>query len=127
MSEMTAEKAREMLENMVLTADKVLKGIPTGDALNDSLTEILKPDMKTQKDFSEFILTALDQLRWRDAEKELPEYGERVIATDGDFVGEMYLYNSEWARDGWFWELNKHTKIIAWLPLPTPPEVIKNA
>jgi hypothetical protein len=70
-------------------------------------------------------LTALDQLRWRDVEKELPEDGERVIATDGDFVGEMYLYNSEWARDGWFWELNKHTKIIAWLPLPQAPEVKK--
>ena len=55
---------------------------------------------------------------WVSVEDAAPDPGERVLATDGIFVGEAYMaINGAWMRhDGFPW------KVDAWIPLPEPPD-----
>lgn len=61
---------------------------------------------------------------WIDVEERLPTPGERVLATDGAFVGEMYINNKgQWQR----YNVNSHSLLMAldilwWMPLPEPPK-----
>lgn len=66
---------------------------------------------------------------WIPIKDDLPDFGERVIVTDGAFVGEAYMNsNGKWIRycgsylgDGDVEELLE-TKITHWLPMPVPPK-----
>lgn len=62
---------------------------------------------------------------WISVEERLPEPGERVLTTDGAFVGEMYINKrGKWQR----YNVNDSSLLMAldilwWMPLPEPPEV----
>lgn len=62
-----------------------------------------------------------DPLGWYNARRALPDPGERVIVTDGVFVGEAYLSrDGVWLRYG-MEMVDRRTGIfppVAWMPLP---------
>ena len=61
---------------------------------------------------------------WISVKDRLPEQGERVLATDGEFVGELYVNSRcQWQR----YNVNDHSlmmslDILWWMPLPEPPK-----
>ena len=61
---------------------------------------------------------------WISVDDRLPEQGERVLATDGGFVGELYVNSRcQWQR----YNVNDHSLLMAldilwWMPLPQPPK-----
>ena len=61
---------------------------------------------------------------WIPVAERLPEPGERVLATDGGFVGELYVNSrGQWQR----YNVNDHFLLMAldilwWMPLPEPPK-----
>lgn len=64
---------------------------------------------------------------WIPVTERLPEYGGRVLATDGVVVGEMYFANTNhWHRyNGISWENFADTHITHWMPLPEPLKEVK--
>ena len=67
--------------------------------------------------------------QWIPVTERLPEQGERVLATDGGFVGELYVNSrGQWKR----YNVNDHSLLMAldilwWMPMPKPPmEVPEN-
>lgn len=63
--------------------------------------------------------------RWIPCSKALPNTRERVLATDGVFVGEMCINKrSQWERyNVTNYETLMSLDILAWMPLPEPPEM----
>lgn len=62
---------------------------------------------------------------WVSVEDRLPTPGERVIATDEQFVGEGYIDSCcRWYRYGGFeWRFfDIERDVTHWMPLPEPPE-----
>ncbi len=65
-----------------------------------------------------------EERRWIPVTERLPEPGERVLATDGGFVGELYVNSrGQWQR----YNVNDYSllmalDIILWMPLPEPPK-----
>ena len=65
-----------------------------------------------------------EERRWIPVTERLPEPGERVLATDGGFVGEFYVNSrGQWQR----YNVNDHSLLMAldilwWMPLPEPPK-----
>ena len=65
-----------------------------------------------------------EERRWIPVTERLPEPGERVLATDGGFVGELYINSfGQWQR----YNVNHHSLLMAldilwWMPLPKPPK-----
>ena len=65
-----------------------------------------------------------EERRWIPVTERLPEPGERVLATDGGFVGELYVNSrGQWRR----YNVNDHSLLMAldilwWMPLPEPPK-----
>lgn len=55
---------------------------------------------------------------WVSVEDAVPDPGVRVLAANGNFVGEAYMAsNGAWMRhNGFPW------KVDAWIPLPAPPD-----
>lgn len=66
----------------------------------------------------------LEATEWISVNDRLPEAGERVLATDGAFVGEMYINkHGRWQR----YNVNDSALLMAldilwWMPLPQPPK-----
>lgn len=64
--------------------------------------------------------------QWIPVKERLPEPGERVLATDGGFVGELYINSfGQWQR----YNVNHHSLLMAldilwWMPLPEPPKEV---
>lgn len=64
--------------------------------------------------------------QWIPVAERLPEYGERVLATDGGFVGELYVNSrGQWKR----YNVNDHSLLMAldilwWMPMPNPPKEV---
>ena len=64
--------------------------------------------------------------QWIPVAERLPEYGERVLATDGGFVGELYVNSrGQWKR----YNVNDHSLLMAldilwWMPMPQPPKEV---
>ena len=62
--------------------------------------------------------------KWIPVTERLPEAGERVLATDGGFVGEFYINSQrQWQR----YNVNNYSLLMAldilwWMPLPEPPK-----
>ena len=65
---------------------------------------------------------------WVSVEERQLEPGQRVIATDGDFVGEAYVTeNGLWVRfAALLWETAFNSPVTHWMPLPAPPEGEEN-
>lgn len=63
--------------------------------------------------------------RWIPCSKALPNTRERVLATDGVFVGEMCINKrGQWERyNVTNYETLMSLDILAWMPLPEPPEM----
>lgn len=65
-----------------------------------------------------------EQLRWIPVTERLPKCGERVLATDGGFVGEFYINKcGQWQR----YNVNDYSLLMAldilfWIPMPEPPK-----
>lgn len=59
---------------------------------------------------------------WRDAVTDPPEYGERVILTDGHFTGEGYRGVRGYHRYNDFttWAGTLHRPVTKWMPMPKP-------
>lgn len=61
---------------------------------------------------------------WISVYDKMPKQGERVLATDGGFVGEMYINKrGQWQR----YNVNDSSLMMAldilwWMPLPEPPD-----
>lgn len=70
--------------------------------------------------------------QWISVEERLPEPGERVLATNGNIVGEAYITNAlplekisaaRWKRHyGASWMAAFDADVTHWMPLPEPPE-----
>ena len=61
---------------------------------------------------------------WGSVEDTVPDPGERVLATDGIFVGEAYRSsaNSWFRHTGFPWRDGVTGRTVRfWMPLPTPP------
>lgn len=75
-------------------------------------------------DFAVAALREQEERRWIPVTERLPEPGERVLATDGGFVGEFYVNSrGQWRR----YNVNDHALLMAldilwWMPLPEPPK-----
>lgn len=65
---------------------------------------------------------APDQNGWYSIKKAMPELMERVIVTDGVFVGEAYFGPSGWTREGKTLPAAALgiARPTAWMPLPIP-------
>ena len=67
-----------------------------------------------------------EERRWIPVTERLPEQGERVLATDGGFVGELYVNSrGQWKR----YNVNDHSLLMAldilwWMPMPQPPKEV---
>lgn len=67
-----------------------------------------------------------EERRWIPVTERLPEPGERVLATDGGFVGELYVNSrGQWKR----YNVNDHSLLMAldilwWMPMPQPPKEV---
>lgn len=63
--------------------------------------------------------------RWIPCRKALPNTRERVLATDGVFVGEMCINKrGQWQRYNIAnYETLMSLDILAWMPLPEPPKM----
>ena len=63
--------------------------------------------------------------RWIPCREALPNTRERVLATDGVFVGEMCINKrGQWERyNVTNYETLMSLDILAWMPLPEPPEM----
>lgn len=62
--------------------------------------------------------------KWISTADKLPALGVRVLATDGQMVGEAFLYGHkrEWYRPySQPWEIT-WGPVTHWLPLPQPPK-----
>lgn len=65
-----------------------------------------------------------EERMWIPVEERLPKCGERVLATDGGFVGEFYINKrGQWQR----YNVNDSSLLMAldilfWMPLPEPPK-----
>ena len=64
---------------------------------------------------------------WVSVKDDTPAPGERVIATDGGFVGEGYIScYGKWCRpNGMLWSVFK-TEVSKWMPLPAPHDKYNN-
>lgn len=97
----------------------------------DRSIEILNPEHREcYKDLEEVNeacrmgMEALERSKWIPCSERLPEPGERVLTTDGAFVGEMYINKrGQWQRyNANCHELMMALDILWWQPLPEPPE-----
>lgn len=64
-------------------------------------------------------------MQWISVKSRLPKCGERVIATDGSFVGEAYRTsaNSWYRATGYAWRNMSGARVVThWMPLPEPPK-----
>ena len=73
--------------------------------------------------------SAQPEQQWIPCSERLPEPRLRVLATDGNFVGEAYMSKTEdWYRSGIPWTvawkdwMKENTTVSHWMPLPEPPK-----
>ena len=76
------------------------------------------------QDILEEMPTLTPPNEWVSVEDTVPDPGERVLATDGIFVGEAYRSsaNSWFRHTGFPWRDGvTGTTVRFWMPLPAPP------
>ena len=81
---------------------------------------LLSDVLKMMREWVERQPTLTPPNEWVSVEDAVPDPGVRVLAANGNFVGEAYMAsNGAWMRhDGFPWEVD------AWIPMPDrrPPE-----
>ena len=86
----------------------------------DLVKSILEWEDAHQNEAVPYKPTLTQPNEWVSAEDAVPDPGVRVLAANGNFVGEAYMAsNGAWMRhDGFPWEVD------AWMPMPDrrPPE-----
>ena len=105
---------RFLTEQIVKETGAFSKGVNKG--LNISRSAIRNPDA---------IPTLTPQNEWVSVEDAVPDPGERVLATDGIFVGEAYRTSADsWNRHtGFPWRDGVTGRTVKyWMLLPAPPE-----
>ena len=120
---------REWHENLIseLCADDVLTcddlcGYP-GPCIVIQAANLLEAQQKRIAEL-EAALREQEERRWIPVTERLPKCGERVLATDGGFVGEFYINKrGQWQR----YNVNDSSllmalDILSWMPLPEPPK-----
>lgn len=120
---------REWHENLIseLCADDVLTcddlcGYP-GPCIVIQAANLLEAQQKRIAEL-EAALREQEERRWIPVKERLPKCGERVLATDGGFVGEFYINKrGQWQR----YNVNDSSLLMAldilfWMPLPEPPK-----
>lgn len=123
------EHLHEWHENLIseLCADDVLTcddlcGYP-GPCIVIQAANLLEAQQKRIAEL-EAALREQEERRWIPVTERLPEPGERVLATDGGFVGELYVNSrGQWQR----YNVNDYSLLMAldilwWMPLPEPPK-----
>ena len=95
------------------------------EKLVELLDIIIQPGQKTLGDIADYLIShGVTVQEWISVDDRLPEQGERVLATDGGFVGELYVNSRcQWQR----YNVNDHSlmmslDILWWMPLPEPPK-----
>lgn len=93
------------------------------DAAADKIEELVERCAR----YAEEIAVLRERQKWIPVTERLPGEGERVLASDGVFVGEAYLDSfGIWRRSyGVFWRVIGGP-ITHWMPLPGTPEVSCN-
>ena len=91
----------------------------------DSLFRHIHKSSKLAENIADdLIANGVTLQEWIPVTERLPEPGERVLATDGGFVGELYINSfGQWQR----YNVNHHSLLMAldilwWMPLPKPPK-----
>jgi len=87
--------------------------------------ESLKPEISIKsKVLAMKALQEKQEREWIPVTERLPDRGERVIATAGYGVFEMYLnIHNKWIRNGFDWLKFFKAPVTYWMPMPEPPEV----
>ena len=99
------------------------KPIPYDEQVTDSQAMDAVDDANLQQNDN---CAAIAQ-QWIPVTERLPEQGERVLATDGGFVGELYVNSrGQWKR----YNVNDHSLLMAldilwWMPMPKPPKEVQ--
>ena len=103
--------------------------------ISENMGELYEKIVLDDLDSLDMAIKALDQLRWRDAEKELPKYtGDyNVVCNVGSMLGgyttvRTYRFERIPGREPKWYIPNRPDEVVTithWLPLPTPPEVKK--
>lgn len=81
-------------------------------------------DVKEFYALAEAALREQEEWLWIPVTERRPKCGERVLATDGGFVGELYINKrGQWQR----YNVNDSSLLMAldilfWMPLPEPPK-----
>ena len=81
-------------------------------------------DVKEFYALAEAALREQEERRWIPVKERLPKCGERVLATDGGFVGEFYINKrGQWQR----YNVNDSSLLMAldilfWMPMPELPK-----
>ena len=103
---------RFLTEQIVKETGAFSKGVNKG--LNIARSAIRNPDA---------IPTLTPPNEWVSVEETKPEPGERVIATDGAFVGEGYMdCYGVWCRpNGMRWDM-LDSEVTHWMPISEPPD-----
>ena len=104
---------RFLSEQLVKETGAFSKGVNKG--LNIARSAMRNPDA---------IPTLTPQNEWVSVEDTVPDPGERVLATDGIFVGEAYRSsaNSWFRHTGFPWRDGVTGRTVRfWMPLPAPP------
>lgn len=85
-------------------------------------------DSEQDKERAEDLVLGMPTLtppnEWVSVEDAVPDPGERVLATDGIFVGEAYRTsaNSWYRNTGFPWRDCLQSIVTHWMPLPAPPD-----
>lgn len=99
------------------------------DEVRDKLIELLQDcDCPYPcKAAGHLIANGVTVQRWIPVSEKLPKPGERVLATDGVVVGEMYFaITKHWHRyNGISWKNFADTQITHWQPLPDAPKEVE--
>ena len=85
---------------------------------------LLSDVSKMMREWVERQPTLTPQNEWVAVEDAVPDPGERVLATDGIFVGEAYRSsaNSWFRHTGFPWRDGVTGRTVRfWMPLPAPP------
>jgi hypothetical protein len=96
--------------------------VKTGiDVDKDELVRALNYD---RNQYEKGYRDGLKASKWISVKERLPEAGERVLATDGYFVGEFFLNRrGQWLRYNISdCLLVASLDILHWMPLPEPPK-----
>ena len=111
----------ELCAEDVLTCDD-LCGYP-GPCIVIQAANLLEAQKKRIAEL-EAAIREQEERRWIPVTERLPKCGERVLATDGGFVGEFYINKRwQWQR----YNVNDSSLLMAldilfWMPLPEPPK-----